>query len=33
MLWTLGGILSLCGLAVWLELACIYPRSGGEKGE
>lgn len=30
-LWVLGFLLSFCGLAVWLELACIFPMSGGEK--
>ncbi|KAM0747479.1 amino acid transporter [Meredithblackwellia eburnea MCA 4105] len=31
MLWTFGTVLSFCGLAVWLELGTIFPRSGGEK--
>lgn len=31
LLWTLGLLLSFCGLLVWLELACIFPMSGGEK--
>lgn len=31
MLWLLGGILSFCGLFVWLEFGCLFPRSGGEK--
>ena len=30
-LWMLGLFLSFCGLFVWLELACIFPMSGGEK--
>ena len=32
MLWVLGILLSFAGLAVWLELGTIFPRSGGEKG-
>ena len=31
MLWLLGLIVSFAGLAVWLELGCMIPRSGGEK--
>ncbi|KAH8887867.1 high affinity methionine permease [Thozetella sp. PMI_491] len=31
MLWVLGFALSFCGLFVWLEFGCMYPRSGGEK--
>jgi hypothetical protein len=31
MLWVLGFVLSLCGLFVWLEFGCMFPRSGGEK--
>ena len=31
MLWVLGFVLAFCGLFVWLELGCMYPRSGGEK--
>lgn len=31
MLWLLGGLLSFAGLSVWLELGCLFPRSGGEK--
>ncbi|OAA63062.1 high affinity methionine permease [Cordyceps fumosorosea ARSEF 2679] len=31
LLWVLGLLLSVCGLCVWLELACMIPRSGGEK--
>ncbi|GAA6060144.1 hypothetical protein JCM10212_001441 [Sporobolomyces blumeae] len=31
MLWVLGTILSFCGLFVYLEYACMFPRSGGEK--
>ncbi|KAJ6779622.1 hypothetical protein PWT90_05636 [Aphanocladium album] len=31
MLWVLGLLLSVCGLCVWLEFACMIPRSGGEK--
>lgn len=31
MLWTLGFILSFCGLFVWLEYGTMFPRSGGEK--
>jgi L-type amino acid transporter 9 len=30
-LWVLGFLLSLCGLFVWLEFGCMFPRSGGEK--
>ncbi|PYH77102.1 amino acid transporter [Aspergillus uvarum CBS 121591] len=30
-LWTAGFLLSLCGLMIWLELASLLPRSGGEK--
>ncbi|CAK7266682.1 hypothetical protein SEPCBS57363_002213 [Sporothrix epigloea] len=31
MLWVLGLVLSFCGLCVWLEFGCMFPRSGGEK--
>ena len=31
MLWLLGLALSFAGLGVWLELGCMFPRSGGEK--
>ena len=31
MLWFLGLLLSFAGLCVWLELGCMFPRSGGEK--
>lgn len=31
MLWVLGLLLSFAGLCVWLELGCMFPRSGGEK--
>ncbi|KAM0664738.1 hypothetical protein ACQRIT_000332 [Beauveria bassiana] len=31
MLWVLGLLLAICGLCVWLEFACMIPRSGGEK--
>ncbi|CAK7207470.1 hypothetical protein SEUCBS139899_010280 [Sporothrix eucalyptigena] len=31
MLWVLGFVLSFCGLCVWLEFGCMFPRSGGEK--
>lgn len=31
MLWVLGLVLSFCGLLVWLEFGCMFPRSGGEK--
>ncbi|OAA55270.1 high affinity methionine permease [Niveomyces insectorum RCEF 264] len=31
MLWVLGLVLAYCGLLVWLEFGCMYPRSGGEK--
>ncbi|KAH6664717.1 high affinity methionine permease [Halenospora varia] len=30
-LWTAGALISFCGLAVWLELGCMFPKSGGEK--
>lgn len=30
-LWVLGLLLSISGLCVWLEFACMIPRSGGEK--
>ncbi|RDW63438.1 high affinity methionine permease [Coleophoma cylindrospora] len=30
-LWVIGLLLSFCGLFIWLELACIFPISGGEK--
>jgi len=30
-LWILGFVLAFCGLFVWLEWGCLYPRSGGEK--
>ena len=32
LLWIMGTILSGCGLAVSLELGCMLPRSGGDKG-
>ncbi len=31
MLWVLVFVLAFCGLFVWLEFGCMYPRSGGEK--
>ncbi len=31
LLWVLGLALSFAGLCVWLELGCMFPRSGGEK--
>lgn len=31
MIWVLGLLLALSGLCVWLEFACMIPRSGGEK--
>lgn len=31
MLWVLGLLLAASGLCVWLEFACMIPRSGGEK--
>ncbi|KAL7934744.1 amino acid permease domain-containing protein [Trichoderma chlorosporum] len=31
LLWLLGLLLSVAGLCVWLEFACMIPRSGGEK--
>ncbi|KAL6872171.1 amino acid/polyamine transporter I [Trichoderma novae-zelandiae] len=31
LLWVLGLLLSVAGLCVWLEFACMIPRSGGEK--
>ncbi|ROT38439.1 amino acid permease [Sodiomyces alkalinus F11] len=31
MFWVIGGILSLCGLSVYLEFGLAIPRSGGEK--
>ena len=31
MLWVLGFVLAFCGLFVWLEFSCMFPRSGGEK--
>ncbi|KAK7227573.1 hypothetical protein V2G26_015576 [Clonostachys chloroleuca] len=31
MLWVLGLLLAMAGLCVWLEFACMIPRSGGEK--
>lgn len=31
MLWGLGAIVAFCGLFVWLEFGCMFPRSGGEK--
>ncbi|KAL4967038.1 amino acid permease-domain-containing protein [Aspergillus stella-maris] len=31
LLWVLGLLLAGSGLAVWLELGCMIPRSGGEK--
>ncbi|KAL4888880.1 amino acid/polyamine transporter I [Aspergillus ambiguus] len=30
-LWLVGLILSYCGMFIWIELACLMPRSGGEK--
>jgi amino acid transporter len=30
-LWVLGLAISFCGLFVWFELGCLFPRSGGEK--
>ncbi|KAK4446956.1 high-affinity methionine permease [Podospora aff. communis PSN243] len=30
-LWVIGGILTFCGLSVWLEYGLAIPRSGGEK--
>lgn len=31
LLWVLGLLLAMSGLCVWLEFACMIPRSGGEK--
>ncbi|KAF7560390.1 hypothetical protein G7046_g3750 [Stylonectria norvegica] len=31
LLWVLGLLLAISGLCVWLEFACMIPRSGGEK--
>ncbi|KAK4209512.1 amino acid/polyamine transporter I [Rhypophila decipiens] len=31
LLWVIGGILTFCGLSVWLEYGLAIPRSGGEK--
>ncbi|KAK0388951.1 hypothetical protein NLU13_2528 [Sarocladium strictum] len=31
MLWLAGGILTFCGLSIWLEFGLALPRSGGEK--
>ncbi|KAL2212999.1 amino acid transporter [Sarocladium strictum] len=31
MLWLVGGILTFCGLSIWLEFGLALPRSGGEK--
>ncbi|PNY26215.1 High affinity methionine permease, partial [Tolypocladium capitatum] len=31
LLWVLGLLISIAGLCVWLEFACMIPRSGGEK--
>lgn len=31
LLWVFGFVLAFCGLWVWLEWGCLYPRSGGEK--
>ncbi|KAG6001587.1 hypothetical protein E4U21_004071 [Claviceps maximensis] len=31
LVWILGLLLAIAGLCVWLELACMIPRSGGEK--
>ncbi|CAG8972146.1 hypothetical protein HYALB_00009694 [Hymenoscyphus albidus] len=31
MLWTVGALVAFCGLFVWLEFGCMFPRSGGEK--
>ncbi|KAG8626001.1 hypothetical protein KVT40_006402 [Elsinoe batatas] len=31
MLWVLGGVITFCGLSVWLEFGLAIPRSGGEK--
>ena len=30
-LWIFGFAISFCGLFVWLEFGCLFPRSGGEK--
>nr|AOR51851.1 amino acid transporter [Phaffia rhodozyma] len=30
-LWVFGYLLSMSGLLVWIELGCMFPRSGGEK--
>jgi amino acid transporter len=31
MLWVIGGLLTLCGISVFLEFGLAIPRSGGEK--
>lgn len=31
LVWLLGGGIASAGLAIWLELGCMIPRSGGEK--
>lgn len=31
MFWVLGMFLASAGLCIWLEFACMIPRSGGEK--
>lgn len=31
LLWTAGAVVAFCGLFVWLEFGCMFPRSGGEK--
>ena len=31
LLWILGLAISFCGLFVWFEFGCLFPRSGGEK--
>jgi hypothetical protein len=31
LMWVLGLALAIAGLCVWLEFACMFPRSGGEK--
>jgi len=31
LMWLIGFVLACCGLSVWLEFGCLYPRSGGEK--
>jgi L-type amino acid transporter 9 len=32
-LWVFGYLLALAGTYVWVEFACMFPRSGGEKGD